>query len=92
MVKNRRLARALSDAALGNLGRTISYMALDDGIEVRKAGRFFASSRLCSDCGWKNESLTLSDRTFVCLGCGMVKDRDWNAAINLKKYREFLGN
>ncbi|MBT9173893.1 MAG: hypothetical protein DDT21_02299 [Syntrophomonadaceae bacterium] len=84
MVKNRRLARALSDAALGNLGRIIHYMALDDGIEVRKAGRFFASSRLCSDCGWKNEGLTLSDRTFVCQGCGMVKDRDWNAAINLK--------
>lgn len=84
MVKNRRLARSLSDAALGNLGRTISYMALDDGIEVRKAGRFFASSRLCSDCGWKNEALTLSDRTFVCLGCGMVKDRDLNAAVNLK--------
>lgn len=84
MFKNRKLAKALSDAALGNFGRTITYMAEDAGIEVVRAGRFFASSRLCACCGWKNENLTLSDRTFVCGDCGHTTDRDLNAAINLR--------
>ena len=84
MFKKRRLARALSDAAFSEFGCIVSYMAGDAGIEVRKVGRFFASSKLCSGCGWKNESLTLSERTFSCPCCGMVKDRDLNAAINLK--------
>ena len=84
MFKNRKLARALADAALGNFARVISYMAADAGIEVRKAGRFFASSKLCACCGWKKENLTLSDRTFICDDCGHTMDRDLNAAINLK--------
>lgn len=84
MFKNRKLARALSDAAFGNFGRVLGYMAADAGIEVRKAGRFFASSKLCACCGWKKEDLTLSDRTFICDDCGHTMDRDLNAAINLK--------
>jgi putative transposase len=84
MFKNHKLARALADASLGNFSRVISYMAADAGIEVRKAGRFFASSKLCACCGWKKEDLTLSDRTFICNDCGHTMDRDLNAAINLK--------
>lgn len=84
MFKNRKLARALSDAAFGNFGRMLGYMAADAGIEVHKAGRFFASSKLCACCGWKKEDLTLSDRTFICDDCGHTMDRDLNAAINLK--------
>jgi len=84
MFKNRKLARALADASLGNFSRVISYMAANAGIEVRKAGRFFASSKLCACCGWKKEDLTLSDRTFICNDCGHTMDRDLNAAINLK--------
>jgi len=84
MFKNRKLAKALSDAALGNFGRTLTYMAESRGIEVRKAGRFFASSRLCACCGWKNTELTLADRTFICADCGHTMDRDLNAALNLK--------
>lgn len=84
LFKNRKLARALADASLGNFARVLSYMAADAGIEVRKAGRFFASSKLCACCGWKKENLTLSDRTFVCDDCGHTMDRDLNAAINLK--------
>lgn len=84
MFKNRKLAKALSDAALGNFGRTITYMAEDAGIKIVKAGRFFASSRLCACCGWKNEMLTLSDRTFICGDCRHTMDRDLNAAINLR--------
>ena len=59
MFKNRRLARALSDAALGQFGRILTYMAEDAGVTVVKAGPFFASSKTCVCCGWKNERLTL---------------------------------
>lgn len=84
MVKNRRLARALSDAALGQFGRILTYMAEDAGVTVLKARRFFASSKTCACCGWKHERLTLSDRVFVCEACGHTMDRDLNAAINLR--------
>ena len=47
--------------------------------------RFFPSSKMCSGCGNINAELSLTDRTFVCKRCGMVNDRDLNAAINLNK-------
>lgn len=84
MFKNRRIARALGDASLGQFGRILEYMAKDAGITVVKAGRFFASSKTCACCGWKNERLSLSDRVFVCGECGHTMDRDLNAAINLR--------
>jgi putative transposase len=91
MFKNRKLARALGDASLGQFGRILTYMAEDAGIEVQKAGRFFASSKLCACCGWKNENLTLSDRTFVCGDCGFTADRDLNAAYNLRSTASSAG-
>ena len=84
MFKNRRLARSLSDAAFGQFGRILSDKAEDCGIQIVRAGRFFASSKTCSCCGWKNEGLMLADRTFVCGNCGLTLDRDLNAAVNLK--------
>ena len=91
MFKNRTLARALGDASLGHFGRILAYMAEDAGIEIQKAGRFFASSKLCSCCGWKNEDLTLSDRTFACDACGFTADRDLNAAYNLRSTASSAG-
>jgi putative transposase len=91
MVKNRHVAKAMSDAAVGQFSRIVTYMAEDVGIQVVKANRFFASSKTCSCCGWKKDDLTLADRTFVCEQCGNVLDRDLNAALNLKntvKYTE----
>lgn len=84
MFKNRNLARALSDAALGQFGRILTYMAEDASIQVVKAGRFFASSKTCACCGWQDEDLALNDRMFACEDCGWTTDRDLNAAINLK--------
>jgi len=46
--------------------------------------RWFPSSKTCSCCGWKNDSLTLNDREFICFDCGSILDRDLNAAINIK--------
>ena len=48
--------------------------------------QWFASSKLCNGCGWKNDALTLKDRTWTCESCGTIHDRDINAAINLKNY------
>lgn len=58
-------------------------------VELRIANKFFASSKKCSNCGYKVKDLKISDRIFKCPECGMIKDRDINASINLlytKKY------
>jgi putative transposase len=85
MSRNRRLALSISDASLGEIVRQQVYKSEASGGLVVKVGRFFASSKLCSDCGEINQSLTLSDRTWVCTGCGTKHDRDWNASKNIEK-------
>jgi putative transposase len=85
MVKNHKLAKSISDAAFTEFYSTLSYKAAWYGKEVVKVDRWFASSKICSCCGWKNENLTLSDRVFECWACGLKKDRDLNAAENILK-------
>lgn len=85
MVKNHKLAKSISDAAFTQFYNTLSYKAAWYGKTVVKVDRWFASSKTCSCCGWKNENLTLSDRTFECLACGLKKDRDLNASENILK-------
>ena len=87
MVRNRRLARSISDAAMGELSRQILYKARWHGVEVRVADRFFPSSKTCSDCGALKSDLDLSTRTYSCDACGLVIDRDLNAAINLARWQ-----
>lgn len=83
MVKNRRLAKSIHDAAWSQFVRFCEYKGAWYGCDVVKVGRFFASSKLCSCCGWKHESLRLKDRAWTCGGCGTHHDRDKNAAKNL---------
>jgi putative transposase len=83
MVKNRKLAKSLSDAAFSEFYTTLSYKAAWYGKEIVKVDRWFASSKTCSCCGWKNEKLTLSNRIFNCPICGLSKDRDLNASENI---------
>ena len=52
----------------------------------RRLARWFASSNLCAHCGWKNDELTLSHRAWWCGGCGVLNDRDANAAKNLANW------
>ncbi len=85
MVKNRKLAKSISDASFAEFYAVLSYKAAWYGKEVVKVDRWFASSKTCSCCGWKNEKLTLSDRTFNCSSCGLEKDRDLNASENILK-------
>ena len=88
LLKNRRLAKSLSDAALHSFLGMIQYKAAAREIPITEADKFYPSSKMCSTCGTINASLTLSDRTYHCPDCGMVKDRDVNAAMNLRTLAE----
>ena len=83
MLKNRKLAKALSDSALGGFLTKLKYKAERRGIPITEAPQFFASSKTCSHCGHKKKELTLSDRQYHCSECGLDIDRDLNAALNL---------
>ena len=83
MVRNHRLAQAVSDVAFGELSRQIEYKSEYNGVTVKKAGRFYPSSKTCSVCGNVKHGLKLSDRTYRCDKCGAVIDRDYNASLNL---------
>ncbi len=87
MVRNRHLAKSISDAAMGELSRQLLYKARWHGVEVRVADRFFPSSKTCSGCGEVKNDLDLSTRTYSCEICGLVIDRDLNAAINLARWQ-----
>ena len=84
LLKNRKLAKALSDSALGGFLSKLKSKAEVLGIPIIEAPQFFASSKTCSNCGHKKTDLTLSDRQYHCSECGVSIDRDQNAAINLK--------
>ncbi len=79
MVRNRKLALSVSDVGLGEFIRQIEYKSEAFGGHTVKVGRFYASSKTCNDCGYINKALALSDRTWLCQGCGVIHDRDWNA-------------
>ena len=83
MVRNRRLARAIADAGMSGFLAQLDYKCGWYGAEYLKADRWYASSKLCAHCGWKNDDLTLSDREWWCSGCGILNNRDANAAMNL---------
>ena len=84
LLKNKRLAKALSDSALGGFLEKLKSKAETLGIPVTEAPQFFASSKTCSQCGHKKDDLTLADRVYHCVSCGFTQDRDANAAINLQ--------
>jgi len=84
MLKNKRLARRISDQAFGEFRRQIEYKADWYGSNVIFVDRFYPSSKTCSQCGHIKEDLKLSDRIYKCDKCGFEGDRDLNAAINIK--------
>jgi len=75
-------AKSWSDAAVGSLMRMLEYKSLWNGGQVVKVGRWFPSSRTCHRCQ-NVQHLELSDRQWACVSCGVVHDRDHNAAINI---------
>ena len=83
MVKNHQLARAISDAAWGELVRQLEYKCQWYGRTLVKIDRFFPSSKRCGSCGHIVEKLPLTVREWDCPSCGMHHDRDINAARNI---------
>jgi putative transposase len=88
MLKNHRLAQAIGDVGWYEFRRQLTYKAAWYGSRMVLADRWEPSSKTCSACGWYNANLTLKDRTFHCEQCGLVLDRDLNAARNLAKLAE----
>ena len=86
MMRNRKLARAIADAGMSGFLSKLEYKCAWYGAEYVKADRWFASSKLCAHCGWRNDDLTLSDREWRCGGCGALNERDYNAAVNLSNW------
>jgi len=83
MVKNRRMAKSIMDMGWGEFKRQLDYKAVLKFCEIGKVDRFFPSSKMCSGCGNIKKDLTLNDRVYRCGKCGLVIDRDMNAAINI---------
>lgn len=82
LLKNSRLARAISDAAWANLRMMLEYKCAWYGRELVVIDRWFPSSKLCGNCGTVREKLPLNVREWTC-DCGAVHDRDVNAARNI---------
>jgi len=87
MMKNKHLSKAIQEQKLYEFIRQMRYKCKFNGIEFILADRFYPSSKLCSDCGFKKIDLKLSDRIYVCDNCGLIIDRDKNASINLGNYK-----
>jgi putative transposase len=86
MLKNHKLAFSISDLGFGEFRRQLEYKSILHGNTLIVADRWFPSSKMCSGCGNVKETLLLSEREYICEKCGMVIDRDFNAAINLRNY------
>ncbi|MET0415765.1 MAG: IS607 family element RNA-guided endonuclease TnpB [Actinoplanes sp.] len=83
MLANRRLARHITDAGFCEIRRQLAYKTGWNGGRLLVADRWYPSSKTCSGCGTVKAKLSLSDRKYECQACGLIIDRDHNAALNL---------
>jgi putative transposase len=90
LIRNRNLSRAIADAGWAELDRQLAYKAAWCGGELVICDRWFASTKTCSACGTPKQQLGLAERTFHCSLCGLVMDRDTNAAANLAAWADAL--
>lgn len=79
------LARSVANASFSTLHQQLEYKTSWSGSTLVRADRFYPSSKTCSGCGSVKAKLTLAEREYVCTTCGMVIDRDLNAAVNLAR-------
>ena len=89
MMKNRQLSRAVAESEFYYFRLLLERKCREFGIELRLASRFYASSKTCSRCGQVKKDLKLSGRIYECTECGLVIDRDYNAALNLRSCIKF---
>jgi putative transposase len=85
MVKNPSLAKHIHDASWGEFGRQLEYKTKWYGSTLVRVDTFYPSSKTCSHCGTVKATLSLDERSYHCGACGLVLDRDLNAAINLAR-------
>ena len=83
MLSDNKFAKHISDSSFYEFRRALEYKAKLYGSTIIIADTYFASSKICSSCGHKKETLPLSERTYSCV-CGLKLDRDINAAVNLR--------
>ncbi|MEH1016749.1 RNA-guided endonuclease TnpB family protein [Micromonospora sp. CPCC 206060] len=83
MLRNRRLARHIVDAGFAEIRRQLTYKSAWNGGRLIVADRWYPSSKTCSGCGTVKTKLALSEREYECAVCGLILDRDLNAARNL---------
>ena len=83
MMKNHHLAKSIQELSLNRFKNILLYKANWFNRDIIEIDRFFPSSKLCSTCGIKNETLTLKDREWNCTACNTIHDRDVNAALNI---------
>ena len=83
MARNHRLAKAVSDAAFGEFRRQLEYKTAKTDAKLHVIDRWYPSSKTCSRCGRVKAKLSLNERIYRCDGCGLVMDRDLNAALNI---------
>lgn len=83
MVKNHHLAKVISDVSFYELRRQLEYKTAKTGAKLHVIDRWYPSSKTCSNCGSVKTKLSLKERTYRCEHCGLVIDRDLNAAINI---------
>ena len=89
MLKNRHLSRAIAESEFYYFRVLLERKCREYGIELRIVNRFYASSKTCSRCGHIKRDLKLSDRVYECTECGLVIDRDYNAALNLRSCKKY---
>ncbi|WP_248277838.1 transposase [Brasilonema sp. UFV-L1] len=83
MMSNHKLAKSIADCGFYEFKRQLEYKTKKFESKLVVVDRWYPSSKTCSNCGCKKETLTLKERVFECSECGFVIDRDLNAAINL---------
>lgn len=89
LMRNRHLSKTILKAQWFQSRLYLENLCQKLGIELRLADRFYPSSKICSDCGFKYKELKLKERFWTCLNCGSEHDRDKNAAINLGRCQTY---
>ncbi|PWI46812.1 transposase, partial [Candidatus Heimdallarchaeota archaeon B3_Heim] len=86
LMQNKKLSKYWADLSHGTFQRFLTYKAPLYGSTLIEIDRWFPSSKLCSNCLYYHRNLTLADQVFHCPLCGLVLDRDQNAALNVANY------